>query len=244
MAGKTKRTKIGWRRSIRIKILATSVLIATLVLSSSGYVLYDYVERNKTAELKEFTDNAAQRLSKHIEEPMWNVDNDQVGRLIEAEMAEVRIAGIVVRDEDRRTLFAGRERTSAGTIVESNGDVLGSHDFAREDVTRDGKMIGAITVFVSQDALQKELLFLTRITIVLVLTLDIVMLIGLGLMLGRLVIRPLERLAHHAEEVSLGRQSEQIAMGTQDEIGSLAEAMGRMQTSLKMAMDRLRRDRA
>lgn len=235
-----KEGKIVWRRSIRIKIIAVSVMIATLVLGVSGIFFYRYIETTKTDELEQLANVTADRLSHHLEFPMWDVDYEQVGKLLEAEMMEPRISGLIVRDEDRKALFAARERTYDGGVVESNGDLLGNFVFARRDVTHSEESIGNVTVFVSPALLEAELLRFAWGVGIVVLVLDALMLIFLGIVLGRTVIMPLETLAAHAERISRGNLNQKIEIDSEDEFGSLATTLNRMQAGLRTAIVRLR----
>jgi HAMP domain-containing protein len=60
-------------------------------------------------------------------------------------------------------------------------------------------------------------------------------------LLKKTVVRPLNRMARVANEVSMGDMEANFEQSSNDEIGNLAEAFGRMKTSLKMAMDMLGR---
>jgi HAMP domain-containing protein len=61
--------------------------------------------------------------------------------------------------------------------------------------------------------------------------------------LNRYVVRPLNRMAQVAEAVSTGDTEAEFEWVSNDEVGSLAEAFGRMKMSLVMAMKRLDRYR-
>jgi HAMP domain-containing protein len=61
--------------------------------------------------------------------------------------------------------------------------------------------------------------------------------------LNRYVVRPLNRMAQVAEAVSTGDTDAEFEWVSSDEVGSLAEAFGRMKMSLVMAMKRLDRYR-
>jgi methyl-accepting chemotaxis protein len=60
---------------------------------------------------------------------------------------------------------------------------------------------------------------------------------------ARGIIRPIRSLTDAAERMSLGDLNVNIDIATKDEIGILARAIGRMQTSMRLAMERLRRTR-
>jgi methyl-accepting chemotaxis protein len=58
---------------------------------------------------------------------------------------------------------------------------------------------------------------------------------------ARALATPIMKLTDAAERMSLGDLNVKIDVQTRDEIGLLAQALGRMQTSLRMAMERLRK---
>jgi len=58
---------------------------------------------------------------------------------------------------------------------------------------------------------------------------------------ARALATPIMKLTDAAERMSLGDLNVKIDVQSRDEIGLLAQAIGRMQTSLRMAMERLRK---
>ena len=60
---------------------------------------------------------------------------------------------------------------------------------------------------------------------------------------ARAIVTPIMKLTDAAERMSLGELNVKIDVKSKDEIGLLAQAIGRMQTSLRLAMNRLRRKR-
>lgn len=231
--------RISWFKRIRTKILTVIIIVTTLVLGAAGYAAYLYEEATRTEELRQLAEVTADRLSQHIEIPMWDVDYDQVGKLLEAEMKELKVAGIAVRDEDKKSLFAARERDANGDVIESAGNLTGDFVFAQRDITRGDKVIGNLTVFLTPAYLQQELLQLAQGVAAVVLVVDLIMLIIIGSVLSRVVVRPLLVLAGHAERISQGNLNDDIDVTSGDEIGYLSNTMNRMQLSLRVAIQRL-----
>ena len=64
---------------------------------------------------------------------------------------------------------------------------------------------------------------------------------GAAILISRRVTQPLLHLAQVADRISMGDLAAKIEVKTKDEIGVLAEALHRMQISLKAAIERLRR---
>ena len=78
-------------------------------------------------------------------------------------------------------------------------------------------------------------------TTLLIVTIMIVLLIAW--ISAKAVVSPIKKLTEVAERMSLGDLNMKINIPSKDEIGFLAQAIKRMQTSLRLAMDRLRQKR-
>ena len=74
-----------------------------------------------------------------------------------------------------------------------------------------------------------------------IVTIVLVTLIALSS--ARAIVTPIKKLTDVAERMSLGDLNMQINIPSKDEIGLLAQAIKRMQTSLRLAMERLRKKR-
>ena len=90
-------------------------------------------------------------------------------------------------------------------------------------------------IFETMDVLQRFALALLAATVLLV--------IAIAWFSARSLVAPLMRLTEASERMSLGDLKVKIDVDTRDEIGLLAQAIGRMQTSLQIAMRRLRKKR-
>jgi methyl-accepting chemotaxis protein len=90
-------------------------------------------------------------------------------------------------------------------------------------------------VFASLKRIQKFAVILLILTIALVLL--------IAWISARAVVTPIKKLTEVAERMSLGDLNMKINIPSKDEIGLLAQAIKRMQTSLRLAMERLRQKR-
>jgi methyl-accepting chemotaxis protein len=90
-------------------------------------------------------------------------------------------------------------------------------------------------VFAAYNRTQEFALILLASTVVLVLI--------IAWFAARAIVTPIMKLTDAAERMSLGELNVKIDVKSKDEIGLLAQAVGRMQTSLRLAMNRLRRKR-
>jgi methyl-accepting chemotaxis protein len=88
-------------------------------------------------------------------------------------------------------------------------------------------------VFQALDLVQRSALILLACTVLTII----------AWLSARAIVTPVRKLTDAAERMSLGELNVKIDVKSRDEIGLLALAIGRMQTSLRLAMNRLRRKR-
>jgi methyl-accepting chemotaxis protein len=230
---------IRWYRTIRMKVVAVVIISCVLVLGSLG--AYNTINEQKqlTADLQKLARITSQRLSKHLIGPMWDLDKDLVDSTLEAEMLEDDIYAIVVWDEGVTQVFSARERGPGGRPVKSNGAIAGDLIKSVNDVNNGTKSIGEVAVFVSKQELNRQLAASTISNIITLVALIIVMTIVMVIVMNQVIIGPITRLAKHADDISHGDLKQNIIPESRDEIGQLAEAFHRMQTSLRVAFKRI-----
>lgn len=81
----------------------------------------------------------------------------------------------------------------------------------------------------------------SRLFAITVLLVTIIISVMMAIMAGRSISKPVLSLADAANRMSLGEMDVRIDVNTNDEIGILAEAVSRLQTSLKIAIQRLKK---
>jgi methyl-accepting chemotaxis protein len=233
------KANISWYSTIRTKIVMVIIVCCTLVLG--GLSAYNTLNDQKalTEDLGKLAKVTSQRLSKHLIGPMWDLDNDLVDTTLEAEMLEENIQAIVVWDSDTKTVFSARERGTGGRLQESNGSVTGDLIKSSSEVNNGEKVIGEVAVFVSRMELKRQLSKSIEANIISLIVLILVMVIVIILVMNQVIIGPITRLAKHADDISHGDLKQNIVPESNDEIGQLAEAFHRMQTSLRVAFKRI-----
>lgn len=234
-----RKVKIHWYSTIRMKVIAVVIVSCTLVLG--GLSAYNTVNEQKqlTADLEKLARVTSQRLSKHLIGPMWDLDQDQVDSTLEAEMLEDNIHAIVVWDEGASTVFSARERDAGGRLVASSGAITGDLIQSVDNVNNGTKSIGEVAVFVSKQQLNHQLRASTIANVITLLALIVVMAVVMTIVMNQVIIGPITRLAKHADDISHGDLKQNILPESRDEIGQLAEAFHRMQTSLRVAFKRI-----
>ncbi len=230
---------IRWYSTIRMKVVIVVIISCTLVLG--GLSAYNTINEQKrlSADLQKLAQVTSQRLSKHLIGPMWDLDRDLVDSTLEAEMLEDNIQAIVVWDEGATAVFSARERGPGGSLVASNGAISGDLLESKNDINTGSKSIGEVAVFVSKQELNQQLRESTIANIITLVALIFVMAIVMTIVMNQIIIGPITRLAKHADDISHGDLKQNIVPESNDEIGQLAEAFHRMQTSLRVAFKRI-----
>ncbi|MCP4432117.1 MAG: HAMP domain-containing protein [Gammaproteobacteria bacterium] len=230
---------IRWYSTIRSKIILVVTISCTIVLGGlSVYNMYNE-QQVLSEDLARLAQVTSQRLSKHLIGPMWDLDSDLVDDTIEAEMLEDNIHAIVIWDAGTKQVFSARERGADGRLIESTGAIAGDLIQSSSKVNNGNKDIGEVAVFVSRKNLKKALAESTVSNIITLIVLIIVMAIIMTIVMSQIIIGPITRLAKHADDISHGDLKQTIKVESSDEIGQLAEAFHRMQTSLRVAFKRI-----
>jgi methyl-accepting chemotaxis protein len=76
------------------------------------------------------------------------------------------------------------------------------------------------------------------------LGLTVILVLVVAVLSGRTIVKPIKRLTETAEKISTGDLEVDIDVKSKNEIGELATAIARMQDSIRIAMERLRRTRS
>lgn len=106
-----------------------------------------------------------------------------------------------------------------------------------------GDIYGALTVSVPETVITAEAKSNTLVFIVMVSAFFAVLLLILNLLFGRVVLRPIKRLAKNANAISIGNQDTHVEISGVDEISQLARSFERMRNSVKLAFNKLKRYR-
>ncbi len=233
--------EIKWYNTIRVKLIAVFIITATLITSLAGYFVYKNIANTQQADLSELASVSASRMAQHLIRPMWDVDVEQVNKLLEVEMQERKIEAIVVRDEDHQTLFAAKERGEDGATKDSVGTIIGDFDKVdRNIISDDGDDIGTVSVFITSKYMHEELSKFLRVLVLTLVVLNLFIFVIMMNVLGRMLVDPLSKLTTVANQISKGQLNKLIDYESNDELGHLTNSFKRMQASVKILVRKIR----
>ena len=239
---KTKQQKVAWYRSVQTKILVTLLVVTTLILA--GFAVFNLTQSRARLEneLQRLAETTVQRLSQQVIGPMWSLNDEQLIESIEAAMLERRVYSVIIRKEDRESIYLGRRRDDNWNIVPAESDPQGDYILSKTTLLHENEeMIGVLEVYVTRRFLQNQFRELVRNEIERAAILDLALIVVTLLLLRRLLVRPIRDLTDASERISAGQLNTKIEVRSKDEIGMLAGAINKLQTSLRIAMERMKK---
>jgi HAMP domain-containing protein len=102
-----------------------------------------------------------------------------------------------------------------------------------------GEVIGTLTVSVPSSVVIEKATNNTMIFIAVVVLFFILLTLIVNLFFSSMVLKPIQHLSDHANEISLGKLDTQIDTSGGDEIAALAKAFNRMKKSIRIAFNKM-----
>ena len=213
-------------KSISARLNAVFVGIVTLILLISGGINYFTAKADLDERLAEQAAALSARLKINVPELLWNFDEGQIDKVIEAEMVDVDITGILVSVKGK--VVSGRVRDADGKITPAGDGVkltgesqklameyndsgtmkpMGDAEFALSTARRDAALNGLLAKIVIQ-----------------VIVLNAILMAVLATSLRTLVFRPLARVTDALRQIASGEAdlTRRLVVKSRDEIGEVA----------------------
>lgn len=238
--------KIEFFSSIQVKVILVTIITITTILGA--FAFYDITQRRNAMldDLRQSAKISVSRLAENLRIPVWNVDRKLVDDALAAEMLDKDLYAVVIHDSEEGKLLAGKRRNIQWETIEMESTKLASKKTAdiyeSQDIIYEDKKIGSIDLYFSTKFKDEALEASTTRVILTVLILDLIIFVVLLVVFRIFLIKPLMHLSDVAENVSRGQLNHNIEFGDRrDEIAYVAQAIERMQISLRIAMGRLTR---
>ena len=200
-------------------------IVLTLVVTSAQIAIEYYSAKSAVQNMLVASEKTFHNI---LAADLWNYDYDQLSITAESMMRMPFITGIEVTiPEEGQTLFS-----SSAQDGEPAAKHLFWHEFQLNHMEYDeSHHIGTVRVYsdISVVINQIESGLYTLVVNAIIKTIALIILITV--VFNRLLTRPLEKLAHHAESIDIENlefKPIQVADNPKDELGLLQEAMNRM----------------
>jgi len=188
---------------IQGKTILLVILITSVVLI--GFGLFDYVKIKKemTSDLKESGTIIANRLSKTLVDPLWDMEMDKIDKIIRAEMAEKRIYAVIVKESNSEKVSTGRIRDKDWNIIETDKIVEGDKYIKiTRKLQKENEVLGTIDVINTPKFMEKALYKASIIVFIKMIFQNILLAISLILIVRKIIIEPLIRVIKGLTESS------------------------------------------
>jgi HAMP domain-containing protein len=236
-----KKKTARWTSSIQSKISTVIILTTTLVLISFAVFNYFSTKNKLNDELTNFVDITTKRLSGYLVESLWALDDKSIEDSLRSEMMSRRIYGLLLFDRDGKTVYMGMKRDKDWHVVKTDKIPADGMVTSRMPIRNGKEKIGSIEIFVTKKFMKEDVQRIVGNAAATLLILNTAIFFSILLFLRRIVLKPILNLTHVAKQMSLGDMNVSISTRSNDEIGQLAQAFDRMQTSLSYALIRLKK---
>ena len=213
-------------KSISQRLNIVFVSVVTLVLVGSGAINYFSAKSELDSRLKEQSAALSTRLKLSVPTLLWNFDEKQIDKTLEAEMMEQDVVGILVKNKDG--VAAGRLRDAEGKIQPATKDskLTGSTQTVSleyldgETVKPVGDLEFAISTARGDAALRSLIIKL----VVQIVVLNAILMFTLSMSIQRMVFKPLGRISNALQEIASGEAdlTKRLEVGERNELGEVA----------------------
>ena len=213
-------------KSISQRLNIVFVSVVTLVLVGSGAINYFSAKSELDSRLKEQSAALSTRLKLSVPTLLWNFDEKQIDKTLEAEMMEQDVVGILVKNKDN--VAAGRLRDAEGKIQPATKDskLTGSTQTVSleyldgETVKPVGDLEFAISTARGDAALRSLIIKL----VVQIVVLNAILMFTLSMSMQRMVFKPLGRISNALQEIASGEAdlTKRLEVGERNELGEVA----------------------
>ena len=193
------------RVSVARTVILALVTVTTLLLLCVGAMNYLSVTKWRLVALREDLSSEVDQLATALAISLWDVDEAQIGKIMESTMRHRSVSGIVV--------------AAPGILLSMGRNAQWGIDTAPRDLPKDGSLseerpilhgdteIGRVRLYLTSRFVEAETRRTLVLSLVAVVLLDLTLVLCLYFFLWRLVLRPLKAVSRYAVAVSGGGQA-------------------------------------
>ena len=228
-------------RNASISVIVTIAIVTgtTLLLGSFGIFYYITLGNRAWTTLRSDVEIETDQLALSLALPVWNIDREQIEKMVENTMKNPDISGVVVSAAGRIHARARNARWEVKKVAAVSPD---AGDISVEGViSYRGESIGTIKVFATSKFIQRDLRNTLISEVAVILLLDLLLVLIISILLWRIVLKPLMQVERYAVSVSSGGGGTAVEMGFFGrELENLKASIEKMVQTLRLSTDQLR----
>ena len=228
---------VSWLHSLQTKISLILILLTTGIFLGFGAYQGARIESQKMDELDAESEFILGRLVENLGEALWNFDRVQVNKVILSEMQDQDLYGIIVKNADSDSIFAGKQRDEEWEIVSATEDIVDGALVKDRVVLRGEEALGVAKIVMSDRFIRQEIRQAMRQKVLEIVIIDAAILVVLTITLQIFLVRPIRRLLTLADAVSRGDFQTMIPIKSRDELGLLAQAFRNMRETIEQVFE-------
>lgn len=229
----------------KISTQAAVAIFITITIIMVIFGLYSIITQwnSEIGELKIKENRITRRIANNITVPMWNYDMEAAEAIIEHELHDEDLNGILIYESSDK-IFIGRIRNLKMELVDYDEDthresLKESSRFQGKSVVEyENSRIGTVEVFVTDaQAVQKIFLIIVKNIIQLVIVLALTIII-LYLVISRIIVNPIYAIIRDVQKIGEGDLSHRIDLEAHNELSVLENNINQMTKSLALSFEK------
>ena len=217
--------------SIRAKITLVLFFVVFGGVISFEIYQYDNDKNEALAELALQVSQKADRLADSLVLPLWEIDHIWVSRVIDNEITDQFIYGIIVNAEG--SLFEGRERDENWQPIASMNNIQGDYITEVREIVREREVVGHVKLYVTKAFILDRLKDKAIFELLMALLLGLFGLSVLLMMFNRMVLKPIEQILKSTTAIANGDYSYDVSLLRNDEFGQLNHSINTMKCNIQ-----------
>jgi len=229
------------KQSVSTQVIILLVSVVTLAFGLIGAVGYHFYHRELWQELQNELSVNADQASTSIGLAVWNLDHEQIRKIMESTMRNQVIYGVVVQYGNISIALA---RDSAWGIRKARSNEFAAGDLlvTKHEINFSGESIGNLTLYATPQFLNQKLKRSLQLLMGSIFFLDLLLVVSLYLLIWKQMLRPLKLIGAYAAAVSAGQhgKQEKSAPALAGEFGELSDSIQKMVVLLESQLGELK----
>lgn len=183
-----------------ISLIVTTLTVLLIAIGVAGYAIYS---KQQWSEFHRDLSLSAEQLSISLSLAAWNIDHEQIDKVMESKMRDRNVFGLVVNVENKSQIMV-RNATGQPVSTTQEFDTTGLLIETRNIIYAQ-KPIGKISIFATPTFIKQDLLRAQHLFFLITFLIDLVISITLYILLRHYALTPLKKISLYADDVASGR---------------------------------------
>ncbi len=221
--------------SIQTKMSIILIIVTTVIMTFFALFNFFSTRSEMSDELDRFAEATINRLSKNLITPLWDSDPDNGKYIIQSEMMDRRIYGIIVKDSYGDNLFCGTKRDDKWNVIQAKESISGDYTLKFNEISKDNEKLGTVEIYLTTSFMKTKLRHSLFKVIISTILLNFFLIIALLVSIRRIIIHPVNMVASSIRNIAQGEGdlTKRVEIESNDEIGELSNWFNHFLNSLQ-----------